>query len=383
MLPTEPKSQLTVSKAETPILISARKAMTIDSLRQFANKAGRLVIKYPFWALVIGSLGAHTAFALIAPNPLKKTELPHEVIVSTLPVVKLPPTQLPQNSKSNKSIFDGLFVDSSANKIGASPNTFNKLPNSSLRSLDLNSFDNLDDLPPIITSIPPEDSALLNNPRSIDSPQFVKPQARVSDNQTPPASRFTPSGQIDNSNPVKTASNVNNNLKPEFKNGGLKDGVTSSSDPKNPKNTGKDPKNIQGAVKSNNSSIDKNEKAIGDLAAVYITDKQIIDLASKNLIRTTQIAPDDALVSNPDVNREKGISWIPAKVPNANGKKGSVTYMWLVAPNGEIKSIFLKSSGDKELDNIVRKTIEDYKFKPIEDPQSGKYRLVTAKYDFS
>jgi outer membrane biosynthesis protein TonB len=56
--------------------------------------------------------------------------------------------------------------------------------------------------------------------------------------------------------------------------------------------------------------------------------------------------------------------------------------MWLVDPSGEVQTRFLKSSGIKELDDIARETVKDYKFKPIEDPQSGKYRLVTAKYDF-
>ncbi len=363
MLPTEPQSKLTVSKAWQSTLSSAQTFLRKDSIRQFARKSSLLIMKHPFWVLVISSLGVHTAFALITPNPLKQTESPREVIVATLPVVKLPPKQLPTNSKQSQSLVDNLFVKSLTNKLDT---PLNILPSTSFPSFDLNTSDNFENLPPVSNNL--EFPPLLNNSPDIDSSQVVpKRQPRPPEPQTPPSS----SGLIDNITPVKTP---NSNLKPEFQSNALKNGTSSPApETKNPK----DIKNVK-----ETANIAQNEKAISNVSSLYSTDKQIIDLVSKNLIRTTQIAPESALVSNPDLNREKGITWIPPKIANVTGKKGAVTFMWLVAPSGEIKTIFLKSSGHKELDDIARESIKDYKFKPIEDLQSGKYRLVTAKYDF-
>ncbi|MCA6517334.1 MAG: hypothetical protein IM556_01505, partial [Pseudanabaena sp. M110S1SP2A07QC] len=54
-------------------------------------------------------------------------------------------------------------------------------------------------------------------------------------------------------------------------------------------------------------------------------------------------------------------------------------------PNGKIveDTVLLVLSGISELDDIAREAAKDYKFKPIEDPASGIYRLVTAKYKFT
>jgi len=385
MLPTEPKSEITVSKPEQLMLNSKNTAMAkYNPIRQFANKAGGLIMKYPFWVLVLSSLGIHTAFALVAPNPLKKAE-PREVVVSTLPVVKLPPKSLTTTSpKTNKSLIDNLFVKSSPKNSSPLNNTFSSIPSSPVTTLDLDNLSNFEDLPPVADpfSVPPLSG-------DIDKPQFIKPQTPPV--STPPKTqptqqRFTQSGQIDNTSPPPKQTD---NIKPEFQNGGLKKDVTTppatTKNSDNISGNGKDAdttKKLQGAVAANSSNGDRNEKEIGNISALYTTDKQIIELLSKNLIRNTQIAPAEALISNPDLNREKGVTWIPPKVANTSGKSGSVTFMWLVDPSGEVQTRFLKSSGIKELDDIARETVKDYKFKPIEDPQSGKYRLVTAKYDF-
>ncbi|PZV19553.1 MAG: hypothetical protein DCF20_00635 [Pseudanabaena sp.] len=374
MLPTEPKSKLTVSQASKTMLNSANVVVAKNFLLQFATKSGRLIMQHPFWVLVVGSVGIHTAFAFVTPNPLKKAE-PPEVIVSTLPVVKLPPKQLSTSSKSN--VFSDLFVKS-APKTGLPLNTFPDISSSSpLTTLDLDSLSSFDGLPPVTEpfSVPPF-------PNTPDTPKFVKPQTPAS---TPPKNpdlpSFTQSGKIDNTTPVKPS-----NIKPEFQNGGPKNPI--ASPPPTTKNTdnSKDPSkvstNIQGTESSNSATDARKEKEIGNVAVLYTSDKQIIDLLSKNLIRNTQIAPDNALISDPDLNREKGVAWIPPKVTNVPGKKGTVTFMWLVDPKGEVQTRYLKSSGSKELDDIARDAVKDYKFKPIEDTASGKYRLVTAKYDF-
>jgi outer membrane biosynthesis protein TonB len=386
MLPIEPKSDLTLSQADKPMLNSA-----LNPMLKFAGKTGSLILKYPFWVLVVSSVGIHTAFAFITPNLLKKTEPTREVVISTLPVVKLPPKSL---STKPKSLFDNLFVKSPTTKIGSPLNTApNKFPSilstTPQSTFDLSTFDSLEDLPPLANdfsfSVPP----LSNSPRQVNPSQFVKPQTPEYTPQTPPTSRFTPSGKIDNTTPVNTPANGSSNIKPEFQNGGLQQNMASSPITKNTnpdkvpdKAPNKIAKNLQGTISASSANTDRNEKEIDNMSSLYSTDKQIIDLVSKNLIRATQIAPSDALIPYPDLNREKGVTWIPAKVTNVSEKKGSVTFMWLVDPNGEVQTRFLKSSGIKELDDIARETVKDYKFKPIEDPASGKYRLVTARYDF-
>ena len=131
---------------------------------------------------------------------------------------------------------------------------------------------------------------------------------------------------------------------------------------------------------------DRREKSIDNLATAYITNPKILDLTARKLLRNTEIAPPDALLSDLDNSRrEKGVEWIPPKRANTSGKRGTVTFMWLVDPNGKIveDTVLLVLSGISELDDIAREAAKDYKFKPIEDPASGIYRLVTAKYKFT
>jgi len=386
MLPTKPDSDLTISRADKPVLNSAHTVVANNPALQFANKAGKLIMKYPFWVLVISSVGIHTAFALVMSNPIKKQE-PREVVVSTLPVVKLPPKSLTPNSKSNKSLFDNLFVNPDS-KTGSPLNTFsNTFPstssNSPLRNLDLNSFDNLEDLPPVTDfsfSVPP----LSSSTKETNRLSFVKPQNRAP--ETPQnRQRINTSGKIDNSNSVNTET-ANSNLKPEFKNGGLKDQTTSPLTTTKNANDGSTPdkvsKNIQGTGLANDSKTDLNEKDVVNIAFGYPIDEKLSALREKGLIVNTIIAPTDKLVSAINYEREQGVVWIPPKNENISGKSGKAIFMWLVDPKGEVDTRYFQSSGNKEFDKIAKETVKEYKFQPIADLKSGKYRLVTAEYKF-
>ena len=386
MLPTQPNSEVTVSQADKPVLNSAHTVVANNPALQFANKVGKLIVKYPFWVLVVSSLGIHTAFALVTPNPLKKAE-PREVVVSTLPIVKLPPKSLTPNAKSNKSLFDNLFIKSDS-KTDSPLNTFsNTFPdtsfNSPLRNLDLNSLDNLEDLPPVTDfsfSAPP----LSSRTKETDPFPFVKPQTHVPE-MPQNRQRISTSGQIDNSNPVKIET-ANSNLKPDFKNGGLKDETTSPPATTKNANNGTTPdkvsKNIQGSGTLNASNSDLNEKDVVNIAFGYPIDERLLALNEKGLIVNTIIAPTDKLVSAINYEREQGVVWVPPKNENVTGKSGEVIFMWLVDPKGEVDTRYFKSSGNKELDKIAKEAVKEYKFQPIADSQSGKYRLVTAKYKF-
>lgn len=371
MLPTEPKSELNVSHADNPMFKSAHIVMAKNPLFQFANKAGRLFMRHPFWLIVVGSVGIHTAFVLVAPNPIKKSET-REVVVSTLPVVKLPSKPLASISKSNKSPLDNLFVKNMPNS-GLPQSTFpdTSTASSPLITLDLNNL-SYDDLPPVADpySVPP----LTND---VDAPKFVKkqtPTPKEPKEQT--SQRLDQSEKIDNTVPVKPS----DNLKPEFKNGNLKkDGIA----PNKTNGNNKVPDKV--ATTQTGVDGDRREKSIGNATSAFIANPRILDLNNKKLLKITEIAPPDTLLSDLDNSkREKGVEWIPPKRANTSGKSGTVTFMWLVDPNGKIEedTVILVLSGIPELDDIAREAAKGYKFKPIEDPASGVYRLVTAKYKF-
>jgi hypothetical protein len=399
---TEPKSDLTVSQTEKPTLYFKpvlASNLVGQSIRRFTNKAGKLIVKYPFWVLVVSSVGIHTAFAFAMPNPIKKAE-PREVVVSTLPIVKLPPKSLTPNPKSNKSFIDNLF-DKSASKNSALPNTFpntfpnsfpDTLSNSPLSTLDLSNLDNLDNLPPVTDfsfSTPPLSSD--SKVDRVDPPQPAKPRPRVT--ETPrtssPTMRFNPSGQIDNTNPVKPEMS-SSNIKPEFKNGGLKTATNSPPDTKNTANSTSPDKvakniqstNIQSTSLTDGANSDLNDKNVVNIAFGYPIDERLLALNEKGLIVNTIIAPTDKLVSAINYEREQGVVWVPPKTENISGKSGEAIFMWLVDPKGEVDTRYFKSSGNKEFDKIAKEAVKEYKFQPIADLKSGKYRLVTAKYKF-
>ena len=393
-----------------------RKAMSNNSIRQFANRAGTLIAKNPFWTLVIGSLGIHLIFVLIPFTPAKKAVEPPpliEVKTTTLPVVKLPPqstsrslnkdlaNKLPRNTANpsnistvSKSIFDSLFVQSSPNKLIIPSNIpQNTLPNSFSNSLpssfELSSIERIDGLPPLM-ELP--DVPLPSTNFEIDpSREFVKPRT------SPPLgsqlgsqqSRTNAIGQIDNINPVKTATN-SSNLRPEFQtNSGLRDTFGSQpSEPKSPKNPDLPQKNPQSSAPSNSPisqpvsppinqpAIDPNIKSGKNLAEIY-NDDRVTYLLSQELLENTKIVP------NPKTAVEglkiEDVDWIPPK-GDFSGKSGTVIYVWLVAPNGKVEFQRYTIQGDKELVKIVADAAKGYQFKPNE--RSSKYRFVTAKYEF-
>lgn len=335
-------------------MLSARQAfskvLNKRSVRQFAGKVGNFATKYPFWILVIGSLGIHTGFMLLTPNPLKKAEEPREVIVPTLNLPPKTSQKLAAVPKQNKSLFDNLFLKPA--------NTANNLDipiNTSSRSSDLDILDRVDNFPVTNNS-----SSFFDNLQNTPPAEFSKPQTSLSREQ--PNQRLADSGKIDNTIANKSPSN---NLKPDFQGNGIKD------------EAGKPVK--KAVIATNLATTGQDETVSTDLTTSMFTDP---DILSKGQIDRTRIAAKEVTI-NVDT-REKGIEWIPPKVTTVAGKSGTVTYAWLVAPDGKVTKKFLefKKTVDPELVNIVRETVKDYKFQPIANPQSGRYRLVVAKYVF-
>lgn len=392
------------------------KSLSNLSLRQFTDKAGKLIIQNPFWVLLIGSLGIHGLFVLFTPSPLKKTEPIKEITLSKLPMIQLPARTLTPRATPDKSLLDNLFVKSSEPKLNSSLDSFPE-------PLDLSNIEQLEDLPPVVTNLPFGIPPLLNTPNAIDPPEFVRPQLRLPTSQNS-VSNLAIASRIDNSNLTNSSSS---NLRSEFQGGGIKNENNQiSPTPRTnqapaivvPQKTAVNglkpalssptkvsvtprrptPKPVPEPVEETTpvaqtdspaSNLDSlNSSAGGNILALVATDKRIKNLIDKNLLITTQIAPPEALIANPEQNREKGVAWIPPKAANLDGKKGTIVCYWIVAPSGEIQLAGYTSGdrelvdADREMVEIVLETVKGYRFQPIENPQTGIYRFVTAKYVF-
>ncbi len=361
MLPTEPQTKLDkidLSPAEpsNPKTVQQFPIVLLKIASRSLVTTGHFIAKNPFWILLIGSLGIHAGLAIFTPNPLKKTP-PEEILVST-PVIRLPPKNQVINSKplsqSNKSALDNLFVK--------------PLNDQNTTTLDsplqrLESDDTYEANRAIRDS--PEDTYT-----SADVPQDTY-EPKPAKTPKPQRDRITADGKIDNtdSNPPS-----DRNIKPELRNNGIKDDQSSPSPQDN--SISKQPK-VSSTATSNGKEL-----AVDNVATIYTTNGRILELLAKNSLKTTQIAPQEANIPNPDQNREKEVAWIAPKTTDFAGKTGSVVFMWLVKPDGEVEAVFVKPSGYKELDDVVREAVKDYKFKPIDPSQKDMYRLVTAKYDF-
>ena len=362
MLPTEPQNKLDKSDlipVEQPSPKAAQQfpIVLLNLASRSLGKTGHFIAKNPFWVLLIGSLGIHAGLAIFTPNPLKKAP-PEEILVST-PVIQLPPKNRVINSQplsqNNKSALDNLFVKP------LNGQTANPLDSPLQRLESDDTYDRnraiRDDFPEDTFVDVPEDTY---EPRPAKTP---KPK--------PESDRITADGKIDNTDSKPPS---DRNIKPELRNNGIKDEQLAPTPANN--TISKQPK-----VNPPSNSSDK-ELAVDNVATIYTTNGRILELLAKNSLKTTQIAPQEANIPNPDQNREKEVSWIAPKTIDFAGKTGSVVFMWLVKPDGEVEAIFVKPSGHKELDDAVREAVKDYKFKPIDPSQKDMYRLVTAKYDF-
>ncbi len=362
MLPTEPESQLTVSPSKQPMTF-VHKALNKEAMHQVASKVSNFVSKNPFWLLVVSSIGLHAAFVVFTPNPIQKTENPPEVIV---PTVKLPPTQITALPKTNKSIFDNLFVKSANNKPDISNNSL-----SSSSGL----LDRVANFPLADNNATFDDSLFLDSKNSTTASETNKNQTPAKSNPSTP-SRFTDSGQIDNTiNNKKTASN---NIKPKLQGNGLKNDA-------NPDNTNDEKwKLSQGgngkyALQPTTSFP---EKPFKNVTTLMFTDPDIIEYRRQGKLKDTVIAPKDKLISFSDEKREKGVEWIPPKTTKVTGKSGTITYAWLLEPDGKITKTFVEEGADQDLLKIVKETVKEYKFKPIDNLASGKRRFVYVQYVF-
>ncbi len=139
-------------------------------------------------------------------------------------------------------------------------------------------------------------------------------------------------------------------------------------------------KAIDTSVPNTNTSGDSATSSLSPPPAFTSTLSRIYqDYGIENLI-SRQIAPREALI-NPD-RREPGIGWIS---PNTTTKQaGTVTIVLIVAPDGKVEQELINDDDPAELREIAQQTVKGYyeKFQPIDAKWTGKYRLVTIRFEF-
>jgi len=137
---------------------------------------------------------------------------------------------------------------------------------------------------------------------------------------------------------------------------------------------------IATSIPNTNTSEDSATSSLSPPPAFTSTLSRIYqDYGIENLI-SRQIAPREALI-NPD-RREPGIGWIS---PNTTTKQaGTVTIVLIVAPDGKVEQELINDDDPAELREIAQQTVKGYyeKFQPIEAKWTGKYRLVTIRFEF-
>ncbi len=347
-VPSSPKL-LSNALLEDGSEVSVSEVSAIDARR----RSLRTLVLNPFSWLLLLSAGIHSAFWLLAPNPLPKSKTPQEIAVkTTLPVVNLPP-QKQANSTS---------INPQAAK-PASPQT---------------------------VALPPAPPALVAPPlsRLPVSPRYLE-GLRIE--ALAPATPRVDALDLDRAP----------NLKPDVRRNATEKEVNSRTDklavqrqlernasleePANPSSASSIVLGENAAPPPNDTS-NKNTNlrvasaspagALGDETVSRI----LSEYAGRIVIR--RIAPSTALVVASQ--REPGVDWIPP-IERGSGKTGTVEVALLVNPSGVVEKRLMRSSGVRELDRIVEQTIEGYydKFRPLEgEGLAGKYRYVTIRYEF-
>ncbi|MEE3715211.1 hypothetical protein V2H45_00470 [Tumidithrix elongata RA019] len=346
--PTEPSSTTVLKVSKFPKFPQFSKFSVRETSGKVGSSLADLISKNLFWFLILVSAGIHTAFLLLAPNPIKKVEKPKETeVISTIPVVNLPAkTPLSTSSKPDPKFPFG-FNPLTSRPSTSSPFTTNPLINFNTSS---------DPFPFPLSTVPlTPDDALPVETRT-EPRETRRPLTTVPDENDPP---------IDNTKKPVKPTPKENNLKPEFKGNDVLGAGTPVTPSTNPANTGQ-------------TTTFKNERVLTDLTIVTVISK----IGGSNIM-FTEIAPSSANISAAKV--EKGVMWIPPKTAEVNGKQGTAEVALLVAPNGKVEDIFFKPSKVAEIDKVVRETVSGYydKFQPIkEEEHKGKYRYVTIKFSF-
>ncbi len=301
------------------------------------------VFKDGFWLFLIASVGVHTSFLLIAPNPLKQAENPTEIeVVGTVPVVTLPRKKSPPVPKLSQL---------SKQDIPNSP------PNETTK--DESSKSTLSTVLDVPKKTEPEKTVkepIKSEPKPIKK---AEPKTDKAIDKTDP---LTPQKESPTDNPTK-GSDVQkpqntNTKKPDVDNSDAESEQTRS-----------------GATLSR----DQFRREFGKIYAEYA-----IKYGRENVVQRIIPSPQETTISQVSQTIEPGVAWIPPleqpQTTDIKGKNTKVTVTFIVDPKGKVVKKSMFSSENSNVDEIVKKTVKGYesKFMPLE----GKIRIVTINYDF-
>ncbi len=400
-----------------------------------ARNVGKFIREKPFASIFVASVAVHGLIWATLPNPFSKqiqtqnqnTPKPTATTdPAKLPVVTLPRTNsrdINRRRPNRGNPLAGLpflnnlpgILNPNAPKFGTnmgingnSTTIANGLP-----SITGSSDFPLDQMPPAGTSgnypaglplnlgdlgpLPPIETSrddLVNNSPPPRRSRVISPSANGGANPVGGDDQGGQGNLIDNradNRPTPTINRPNNsNLRPEINPNAISgsetffnDGVGNTTSPlprKNP--VAQAPVTTPQVNPAEPTDAKPPEEIILSWDVLYAN----ISSQLNNQVTLGQIAPKEEQVANVAV---EPVTWIP--VTNApKGKKGVVEVALLITPEGKVKKQFLKSSGDAQLDDVVRQTIKGYydKFQSAADKKPDnksepKHRLIRIRYLFS
>jgi hypothetical protein len=410
-----------------------------------ARNVGKFIREKPFAAIFVASVAVHGLIWATLPNPFSKqaqtqnqnTPKPTATADPTkLPVVTLPRTNsrdLNRRRANRGNPLAGLpFLNNLPGILNPNARRFgpNMGPNMGLNgnsttiangfpSITGSSDFPLDQMPPIgasgnyptglplnlgdLGSVPPIETSrddLASNSSPSRPNRVVTPPANSGANNNRVVASDDQGGKdnlIDNRADNRSTPTINrpnnSNLRPEINPNAISgsetffnDGVANTKAPlprKNP--VAQSPvttPQVNTPEPTDGTSSTPPEEIISSWDVLYAN----ISNQLNNQVTLGQVAPKEEQVANVAV---EPVTWIP--VANApKGKKGVVEVALLITPEGKVKKQFLKSSGDAQLDDVVRQTIKGYydKFQPAADKKPDnksepKHRLIRIRYLFS
>jgi outer membrane biosynthesis protein TonB len=317
------------------------------------------IFKDGFWLFLLASVGAHTAFFLVVPDPLKQAEKITEMeIVGTVPVVALP-------------------------KKNAMTSKLSQIPKQDIPSSQPN-------------RIPKEDIPKSTLSTVLDVPQETKPEKTVKEpikSEPKPTKKSEPKPAAKSEPKITKAPDKPDPLDPQNPQKELQaDSPTKTDRVQEPQDLNTKKPDVEKTDASNSDleteqptsgvtlSRDQFRREFGRIYAEYAG-----KYGPENVVQRIIPSPQETTVSQVSQTIEPGVEWIPPlEQPQANdlkGKNTKVTVTFIVDPKGKVVKKSMFSSENSNVDAIVKKTVAGYesKFTPLE----GKIRIVTINYDFS
>jgi hypothetical protein len=366
----------------------------------FKHRGLAYLTKDPFWLLVLLSAGAHAAFWLLLPNPIKTANdrpQPEEIeVVSVVPVVDLP-AQVPAQSIAPVSEpltsppLDLLAnADLELNPADSDRQPFDRIPDESdFDAGQLIALNNQE--PELLAQDDPAPQLDQNDPK-------VKKEPQPSDRPIATPDKDPGPNQNQDQQPEQTTNASDSGKVIDHTAESDTGNVFFKGDQPNPAIASKNSNDRQTDhpnTGSNTDALPATSVAEQITASNQQAFLQVInDSKYKDKLVVRVIAPAETAVKSE--HREPKVDWIPldlekladlkTEINNLDQANKEINIALLVSPSGTVEKSFIETSEIKALDLIISDMARGYydKFEPFSaQSQSGlqKYRYVTIKYE--